>query len=50
MIFAVRLGMADENSFGSNISYLENQLNILEGKQDKIINENWKDLKSMGRK
>ena len=50
MVYAVRLGMADESSFSSNISYLENQLYALEGEQDKRVKENWKDLKSMGRK
>lgn len=50
MIYAVRLGMADETSFSSNISALENQLSYLEGKQNKIIEENWKGLKAQGRK
>jgi hypothetical protein len=50
MIYAVRLGFAEEVAYSSNIALLENQLNILEGKQQNIIRENWKDLKSIGRR
>jgi hypothetical protein len=45
MIYAVRIGMADENGFSTNVYMLENKLKELEIGKEEMVKRNWEELK-----